>query len=131
MRDAGWSVEKVDDDYWEITISPEDFEAWVEEDDEPLGPSIQPSDERTSLPTVKEMVQPALELFTDRKEHRRVEMINRLTEHFSLDDEERRYISRTGQVEKHLMNKELIERTRTGYYRITTYGLEVVNDVPF
>ena len=141
MRDAGWSVEKVDDDYWEITISPEDFEAWVEEDDEPLGPSIQlssaltesirPSYERTSLPAVKEMVQPALELFADRKEHRRVEMINRLTEHFSLDDDERRYISRTGQVEKHLMKEGLIERTRTGYYRITTYGLEVVNDVPF
>ncbi len=141
MRDAGWSVEKVDDDYWEITISPEDFEAWVEEDDEPLGPSIQlssaltesirPSYERTSLPAVKEMVQPALELFADRKEHRRVEMINRLTEHFSLDDDERRYISKTGQVEKHLMKEGLIERTRTGYYRITTYGLEVVNDVPF
>ena len=136
MRDAGWSVEKVDDDYWEITISPEDFEAWVEEDDELLGPSaqlssaltesIRPSYERTSLPTVKEMVQPALELFADRKEHRRVEMINRLTEHFSLDDDERRYISKTGQVEKHLMKEGLIERTRTGYYRITTRGLQVL-----
>lgn len=126
MRDAGWSVEKVDDDYWEITVSPEDFEAWVEEDDEPLGPSTQPSYERTSLPTVKEMVEPALELFVDKKEHRRVEMINLLTEHFSLDDEERRYISKTGQVEKHLMKEGLIERTRTGYYRITSRGLEVL-----
>lgn len=126
MRDAGWSVEKVDDDYWEITVSPEDFEAWVEEDDEPLGPSTQPSYERTSLPTVKEMVEPALELFVDKKEHRRVEMINLLTEHFSLDDDERRDISRTGQVEKHLMKEGLIERTRTGYYRITSRGLEVL-----
>ena len=82
------------------------------------------------MPTVKEMVQPALELFADRKEHRRIEMINLLTEHFSLDDDERRYISKTGQVEKHLMKEGLIERTRTGYYRITAYGLEVVNDVP-
>lgn len=145
MRDAGWSVEKIDDDYWEITISPEDFEAWVEEDDESLGPSIQlssaltesirPSYERTSLPTVKEMVQPALELLADRKEHRRVEMINLLTEHFSLDDDERRDISRTGKVEKHLMSEELIERTRTGYYRITDLGLEILKrnsgDVPF
>ena len=141
MRDAGWSVEKVDDDYWEITVSPEDFEAWVEEDDEPLGPStqlssaltesIRPSYERTSLPTVKEMVQPALELFADRKEHRRVEMINLLTELFSLDDDERRDISRTGKVEKYLMKEGLIERTRTGYYQITTYGLELVNDAPF
>ena len=28
MRDAGWSVEKINDD-WEVTISPEDFEAWI------------------------------------------------------------------------------------------------------
>jgi hypothetical protein len=28
MRDIGWSVEKVDGN-WEITISPEDFQAWI------------------------------------------------------------------------------------------------------
>ena len=28
MRDAGWRVEKVNGD-WEVTISPEDFEAWI------------------------------------------------------------------------------------------------------
>ena len=28
MRDAGWSIEKVDGD-WEVMISPEDFQAWV------------------------------------------------------------------------------------------------------
>ena len=58
-------------------------------------------------------------------------MIDLLTEHFSLDDEERRYISKTGQVEKHLMKEGLIERTKTGDYRITAHGLEIVNDVPF
>ena len=143
MRDAGWSVEKVNGE-WEVTISPEDFRAWIQDEvtelnslldssrkEEPSTQSTRPSYERTSLPTVKEMVQPALELFADRKEHRRVEMINLLTEHFSLDDDERRYLSKTGQAEKHLMNEGLIERTRTGYYQITTYGIEVVNDVPF
>ena len=143
MRDAGWGVEEVDRE-WEVIVSPEDFQAWImrevrklnnvfnsPQEEEPSTQSIRPSYERTSLPTVKEMEQPALELFADRKEHRRVEMIDLLTEHFSLDDEERRYISKTGQVEKHLMKEGLIERTRTGYYRITTYGLEVVNDVPF
>ena len=148
MRDAGWRVEKVDDDYWEITVSPEDFQACIEDEvtelsnllkssqkEEPSTQSIRSSSERTSLPTVKEMVQPALELFVDIEEHRRVEMIDLLTEHFSLDDEERRYISKTGQVEKHLMKEGLIERTRTGYYRITASGLQVLQqnsgDVPF
>ena len=143
MRDAGWSVEKVNGE-WEVTVSPEDFQAWIIDEvtelnnlldflrgAEPPTQSVRPSNERTSLPTVKEMVQPALELFADREEHRRVEMINLLTEHFLLDDDERGYLSKTGQVEKHLMKEGLIERTRTGYYRITTYGLEVVNDVPF
>ena len=138
MRDAGWSVEKVNGE-WEVTVSPEDFRAWIKDEvtelnslldlsrnEELSTQSIQPSYERTSLPTVKEMVQPALELFADRKEHRRVEMINILTEHFSLDDDERRYISKTGQVEKHLMSEGLIERTRKGYYRITDLGLEVL-----
>ncbi len=138
MRDAGWSVEKVNGE-WEVTISPEDFRAWIEyevtklnnlfnspQNEEPSTQSTHPSYERTSLPTVKEMVQPALEVFEDREEHRRVEMINHLTEHFRLSDNQRSYLSKTGQVEKHLMNKGLIERTRTGYYRITARGRKKV-----
>ena len=77
------------------------------------------------------MEQPALEFLSDGREHRRVEIIDRLTEHFSLTDDERKYLSRTGQAEKHLVKKRLIERTRTGYYRITAHGLEVVDDVSF
>ena len=135
MRDAGWSVEKVDAD-WQVTISPEDFQAWIEDevtelnsllnssrDEEPSTQSIRLSYEKTSLPAAKEMVKPALRVLTDGKEHRRVEIIDNLTEHFSLTDDERSYLSKTGQAEKHLMNKGLIERTRTGYYRITTLGL--------
>ena len=78
------------------------------------------------LPTGKEMEQPALELLADRKEHRRVEIINCLTEYFSLTDDARSYLSKTGQAEKHLVNKGLIKRTRTGYYRITPRGLQVL-----
>ena len=142
MRDAGWSIEKVDGE-WEVVVSPEDFRAWIEyeitklnnlfnfpQNEEPSTQLTRPSYERTSLPTVKEMVQPALEVFADRKEHRRVEMINHLTEYFLLDDDERHYLSKTGQVEKHLMNEGLIERTRTGYYRITDRGYKVV-EIPF
>ena len=133
MRDAGWNVEKVDGN-WEISISTADYQAWIENE----GSTTQPTSsfhERTELPTGKEMEQPALELLADRREHRRVEIINRLTEYFSLTDDERSYLSKTGQSEKHLMNKGLIKRTRTGHYRITTRGLQVLrrtsDDVPF
>ena len=135
MRDAGWSVEKIDRD-WEVTISPEDFQAWIGDevtelnsllnpsrDVEPSTQPIRPSYEKISLPAAKEMVKPTLRVLADGKEHRRVEIIDYLTEHFSLTDDERSYLSKTGQAEKHLMNKGLIERTRTGYYRITTLGL--------
>ena len=134
MRDAGWSIEKVDGD-WEVMISPEDFQAWVMDEvtelknlldflrnEEPSTQPIHPFYERTSLPTVREMEQPALRVLADGKEHRRVEIINLLTEYFSLTDDERSYLSKTGQAEKHLMSEGLIERTRTGYYRITTLG---------
>ena len=135
MRDAGWSVEKVDGD-WEVTISPVDFQAWIKDEVSELNSllnsshgeelSIQPSRSfsgRTVLPTGKEMEQPALKVLADGKEYRRVEIIDYLAEHFSLTADEREYLSKTGQAEKHLMNKGLIERTRTGYYRITTLGL--------
>ncbi len=135
MRDAGWSVERIDGD-WEVTISLEDFQAWIEDEVSELNSllssshgeelSIQPSRSfsgRTVLPTGKEMEQPALKVLADGKEHRRVEIIDYLAEHFSLTADEREYLSKTGQSEKHLMNKGLIERTRIGYYRITTLGL--------
>ena len=76
------------------------------------------------------MEQPVLELLSDGKEHRRKKIIYLLAQLFSLTDGEREYLSRTGQVEKHLMNEGLIERTRTGYYRITTHGLEVLKSDP-
>ena len=134
MRDAGWSVEKVNGD-WEVTISTENFQAWIEDEVSELSSLINPSQSKepstppprssyrkTVLPASKEMEQPALELLADGREHRRLEIINLLTEHFALTADERSYLSKTGQAEKHLVNKGLIERTRTGYYRITTRG---------
>lgn len=133
MRDAGWSVEEVDEE-WEVIVSPEDFQAWIvrevrklnnvfnsSQNEEPATRASRSFDGRTVLPTSKEMEQPALKVLADKKEHRRVEIIDYLTEYFSLTDDERRYLSKTGQAEKHMMSKGLIERTRTGYYRITAY----------
>ena len=138
MRDAGWSVERVDGD-WEVTISPEDFQAWVENEvtelsnlfnpsrneESPTQP-VRPVYERTTLPTGKEMEQPALELLADRREHRRVEIINHLTEYFSLTDNARSYLSKTGKTEKHMVKEGLIKQTRRSYYRITARGLQVL-----
>ena len=91
-----------------------------DKDDEPS------SDERVGLPTSKEMVQPALEFLSDRGECPRVEIINVLTDHFTLTKNQREKLSRSGKAEVYLRNKGLIERTRTGYYRITSRGLEVL-----
>lgn len=138
MRDAGWSVERVDRD-WEVTIAPEDFQSWIENEvtelNNPLDssqneePATQPPRSfygKTVLPTGKEMEEPALVPLADGGEHRRVEIIDRLTEHFSLTDDERSYLSKTGRAEKHLVNKGLIESTRKRYYRITARGLQVL-----
>ena len=133
---------------WEVTISPEDFQTWIANEVTELNnllnssqneePSTQPPRSfygKTVLPTGKEMEQPALELLADGRERRRVEIINLLTKHFSLTDDERRYLSKTGRAEKHLVKEGLIERTRTRYYRITARGLQVLkqnsDDVPF
>ena len=124
MRDAGWSVEKVDGD-WEITISTEDFQAWTKNEGSTTQPPA-PFQERTELPTGKEMEQPALELLSDRREYPRSEIIDVLTQHFSLNNNQRKKLSRSGKAEVYLRNKGLIERTRTGYYRITSRGLDVL-----
>ncbi len=98
----------------------------AEEVEEPQG---------TVLPTGKEMEQPALEFLSDGREYPRIEIINVLTQHFSLTKNQREQLSRSGRVELYLRNKELVERTRTGYYRITDLGLEILKrnsgDVPF
>jgi len=90
---------------------------------------------KTVLPTGKEMEQPALEFLSDGREYPRIEIINVLTQHFSLTKNQREQLSRSGRVELYLRNKDLIERTRTGYYRITDLGLQVLkqnlDDVPF
>ena len=153
MRDAGWSVEQVNGD-WEVTVSSEGLQAWIVhevtelnillnswQDEESssqstqlsatLRQSIPLSSEKTSLPTGEEMEQPALEFLSDRREHRRVEIIDYLSEHFSLTRDQRSYLSKTGKAEKHLVKNGLMERTRTGYYRITAHGLEEVEDIPF
>ena len=94
-----------------------------------LRQSIPLSSEKTSLPTGEEMEQPALEFLSDRREHRRVEIIDHLSEHFSLTGDQRSYLSKTGKAEKHLMKEGLIERTRDGYYRITAHGFRYQNDL--
>ncbi|MYA56232.1 DUF4268 domain-containing protein [Candidatus Poribacteria bacterium] len=147
MRNAGWSVEKIDGE-WKVTVSPEDFQAWIENEVTELNSLLNSSQNeesstqpprlfygKTVLPTGKEMEQPALEFLSDGREYPRIEIINVLTEHFSLTKNQREQLSRSGRVELYLRNKDLIERTRTGYYRITDLGLQVLkqnlDDVPF
>ena len=79
------------------------------------------------IPTTDEMVLPVLQYIADGQEYRRLSIIEMLTEHFSLTEDERGYLSNGGQMETSLMNKTFIERVRIGYYRITSRGLEFLN----
>ena len=78
-------------------------------------------------PSSGEMVLPVLQHIADGQEYRRLSIINMLTEHFSLTEAERRYLSDSGSMEVSLMSRGFIERVRVGYYQITSRGLEFLN----
>ena len=79
------------------------------------------------IPTTDEMISPVLQHISDGQEYRRLSIINMLTGHFSLTEDERRTLGKSGHMEKSLSRRELIERSRKGHYRITSRGLEVLN----
>jgi restriction system protein len=79
------------------------------------------------IPTTDEMIIPVLQYIADGQEYRRLDIINMLTERFSLTEDERRRLGRSGQMEKSLSRKGFIERPRTGYYQITTLGRETLS----
>ena len=79
------------------------------------------------IPTTNEMMLPVLQYIADGQEYRRLSIINMITEHFSLTENERRILSDGVTMERPLERRGLIERPRTGYYRITSSGLEFLN----
>ncbi len=79
------------------------------------------------IPTTDEMMLPVLRYIDDGQEYRRLSIINMITEHFSLTEDQRRSLSDGGQMEVSLSRKGFIERSRVGYYRITDSGLEFLN----
>lgn len=79
------------------------------------------------ISTTAEMVLPVLRHIADGQEYRRKNIIDMLTEHFSLTKDERGKLGKSGQMEKSLSSKGLIERSREKHYRITSRGLEVLN----
>ncbi|RKU12817.1 hypothetical protein C6503_16665 [Candidatus Poribacteria bacterium] len=82
---------------------------------------------RMPIPTTAQMTLPVLQYIADGEEYRRSDIINMITEHFSLTEDERRCLSDGVTMERPLEQRGLIERPRTGYYRITTLGLEFLN----
>ena len=79
------------------------------------------------IPTTDQMVLPVLQHIADGQECRRLSIIEMLTEHFSLTEDEKKRLSKSGQMEKSLSGKGFIERSQKRHYRITTLGLEVLN----
>ena len=79
------------------------------------------------IPTTDQMTLPVLQHIADGEVYRRSDIINMIKEHFSLTEDERRRLSDGGTMERHLEHRGFIERPRTGHYRITSLGLEVLN----
>ena len=79
------------------------------------------------IPTTDQMVLPVLQYIADGQEYRRLDIINMITRHFSLTEDERRRLSDGVTMERPLEHKGLIERPKTGYYQITALGLEFLN----
>ncbi len=79
------------------------------------------------IPTTDQMTLPVLQHIADGQEYRRSDIINMIKEHFSLTEDERRHLSDGVTMERPLEHRGLIERPRTGYYRITPLGLEFLN----
>ena len=79
------------------------------------------------IPSTDEMVLPVLQHIANGQEYLRQSIINMLTEHFSLTEDERKRLSKSGQMEKSLCRKGFIERSREKHYRITSLGLEFLN----
>lgn len=79
------------------------------------------------IPSTNEMMLPVLQYIADGEVYRRSDIINMIKEHFSLTEDERRCLSDGVTMERPLEQRGLIERPRTGYYRITTLGLEFLN----
>ena len=50
-----------------------------------------------------------------------------LTQHFSLTEEEKKDLSKSGQMEKFLNRKGFIKRSSKGHYQITPQGIEYLN----
>ena len=79
------------------------------------------------MPTTNQMVLPVLQHIADGQEHRRLHIINMLAQRFSLTEDERNRLSKSGQMEVSLSKKGFIEKTKTAHYRITVHGLEFLN----
>ena len=78
------------------------------------------------IPTTDEMILPVLQHIADGQEYRRLSIINMLTDHFSLTEDERRALGRSGQMERSLSRRGFIRRSRERHYQITTLGREVL-----
>ena len=79
------------------------------------------------IPSTNEMMLPVLQYIADGEVYRRSDIINMIREHFSLTEDERKKLGKSGQMEKPLSRKGLIERPREGHYRITALGRNVLS----
>jgi restriction system protein len=90
-----------------------------------------------AIPSYETLMQPFMQLLSDRKEHNTKELIESLSKHFKLSKEDREALleksqklvfdNRVGWAKTYLAKAKLIEYTKRSHFRITQRGIKAVN----
>ena len=93
-----------------------------------------------AIPVFHQIMLPLLQLLEDKQEHSLRQVIDSLTNHFNLTQEEQHELlpsgkqavfdNRVGWARTHLKKAGLLESTKRGFFRITDRGLQVLNQKP-
>ena len=93
-----------------------------------------------AIPDYKTIMLPLMKLASDRKEHSLREAIDKLATEFNLSYEEKRRLlpsgkqelfnNRVGWTRTYLKKAGLLEITRSGYFKVTERGIEVLKENP-
>jgi restriction system protein len=93
-----------------------------------------------AIPDYQSIMLPLLKYAGDKQEHSLREVIEKLSEHFKLTDEELKQLlpsgqqgifeNRVGWARTYMKKARLLESTRRGYLKITERGLSVLKDIP-
>lgn len=93
-----------------------------------------------TIPDYRTVMLPLLQLAADGKEHRLRDDIEKLADHFSLSEEERKqllpsgrratFVDRVGWARTYMQQAGLLDAPKRGYFRITEQGIQALKQNP-